>query len=71
MKKNLFLVATDINVGPFLSALTHSSDETNSNSPLNNIQNTSIELGKSPLQQDEAQSTMNPISVDNLKRSHL
>ena len=33
MKKNLFLVATDINVGPFLSALTHSSDETNSKSP--------------------------------------
>ena len=30
---------------PFSSALTHSSDETNRNSPLNNGQNTSIEFG--------------------------
>ena len=52
-------------------ALTHSSDETNRNIPLSDIQNTSIELSESHLQQDEAQSSRNAISSDNLKIPHL
>ena len=39
----------------------------NRNSPLNNIQNTSIKLGESPLQQNEAQSSKNSITSENLK----
>ena len=49
----------------FSSVLTHSSDETNKNSPLNNIRNTSVEFDESPLQQDEAQSSKNSIANDN------
>ena len=47
----------------FSSALTHSSDEIN-NSRLNNIQNN---IHISPLQQDEARSSKNPCTSNNLK----
>ena len=54
----------------FSSALTRSSDDKKRNSPLNNIQKTSIELDESPLQQDEAQSSKNSITSDDLKIPH-
>ena len=48
----------------FSSALTHSSDEIN-NSRLNNIQNN---IHISPLQQDEARSSKNPIEDENITK---
>ena len=55
----------------FSSALTHSSDKTNRNSPLNNFQNSSTELDESPLLHVEAQSRKNSIISDNQKIPHL
>ena len=52
---------------PLSIALTYSSDETNSTSTRSNIQNTSVELGESALQLDEAQSSKNSITSDNLQ----
>ena len=41
--------------------------EKNRNSSLDNIQNTSVEIGESPLQQDEVQSSKNSITSENVK----
>ena len=54
-----------------MKPLTGSSEETNRNSPLSNIQNTSIELGEPNLQQDEAQGSKNSITSNNLEIPHL